>query len=54
MGDTIFKFDDKGDIFYIVLEGEVIVKTPAPFVIEPENKTPEMIFLYLMRFYKDI
>ena len=53
-GETIFTYNDIGDLFYIVMQGEVIVKTPAPHVIEEVNRTPENVLYYLIKFYKDI
>ena len=31
--ETVFNYGDKGDFYYILLTGEVVVKTPSPFVL---------------------
>ena len=44
-----------GRLFYIILEGEVIVKTPAPHLLEGEELVnPKSILLYLIQYYQDI
>ena len=36
---TVFNYGDQGELFYIILEGEVIIKVPMPTIIEkPKNK----------------
>ena len=38
-GTTVFNYGEQGELFYIILEGEVIIKVPMPKIIEkPKNK----------------
>ena len=32
----VFHYGDQGELFYIIMEGEVVIKTPAPDVIEDD------------------
>ena len=41
-------------MFYIIMEGEVIVKTPAPELIEDEHATPEGFLIYLIEYFEEI
>lgn len=53
--DYVFKYGEMGRLFYIILEGEVIVKTPAPHLLEGEELVnPKSVLLYLIRYYQDI
>lgn len=36
-GDSVFKYGELGKLFYIILEGEVLVKTPGPHILEGEE-----------------
>ena len=51
----LFKYGQMGRLFYIILDGEVLVKTPGPHILEgEENVNPKSVLLYLIKFYKDI
>ena len=53
--DFVFKYGEMGRLFYIILEGEVIVKTPAPHLLEGEELVnPKAVLLYLIRYFQDI
>ena len=52
--DTVFKYGDEGNLFYIIMEGEVIVKTPSPDELDEEYVTPEGFLLYMVEYYRDI
>jgi len=32
----VFQYGDEGELFYIVMEGEVVIKTPAPDTLEDD------------------
>ena len=34
--EPVFDYGDKGTLFYIIMDGEVAVKTPAPEELEDE------------------
>ena len=34
--ENVFNYGDEGDLFYIIIEGEVSIKTPFPDVLEEE------------------
>ena len=52
--DIVFNYGDQGDLFYIIMEGEVIVKTPAPEVIEDDQATPEAFIIYIIEYFQEI
>lgn len=33
-GSTVFKFGDRGQLFYIIIDGEVEIRTPSPVELE--------------------
>ena len=55
VGETVFNYGEMGKLFYIILEGEVIVKTPGPHILEgEENVNPQSVLLYLIKYFRDI
>ena len=54
-GDYVFKYGEMGKLFYIILEGEVLVKTPGPHLLEGEEEVnPKAILLYFIKYFRDI
>lgn len=51
---TIFNYGDIGDLFYIIMEGEVIIKTPSPVDLEGSHAEPLGFIAFLLGYYKDI
>lgn len=39
-GETVFEYMAEGDLFYIIIEGEVEVRVPLPIELEDEDATP--------------
>lgn len=52
--DYVFHYGEEGNLFYIIMEGEVIIKTPAPENIEGEQATPEGFLIYLIEYFDEI
>lgn len=54
-GDSVFKYGEMGKLFYIILEGEVIVKTPGPHLLEGDQEVnANSVLLYLIKYFRDI
>ena len=53
-GESIFKYGDEGDLFYIIISGEVEVKTPAPESLSGDESSPANLTLYLVRHFEDL
>ena len=53
-GQSIFKFQDFGDAFYIIITGEVEILIPAPVQLTGKSNTPEGLLLYLVHNFKEI
>ena len=53
-GYKVFDYGDKGDLFYIIMEGEVIIKTPAMDVLEDEQATPEGLLIYIVEYFQEL
>lgn len=52
--ETLFKYGDSGDLFYIIIEGEVSIKTPTPVVLEGDDITPVGLVCYFLTNYGDM
>ena len=52
--ETVFNYGDKGDFYYILLTGEVVVKTPSPFVLQDSQFTPIALLTFLINFFEDV
>ena len=48
-------YDELGRLFYIILEGECSVRTPAQYLLEGEEQVnPEYLLTYLLKYFRDI
>ena len=52
--ETVCQYGDPGDLFYIILKGEVIVKTPSPDIIEGSQLSPIGFLIYVNQYFRDI
>ena len=50
----VFQYGDEGELFYIVMEGEVVIKTPAPDTLEDDQCTPEGLLIFLIEYFHEI
>ena len=46
--ETVFEYGDVGELFYIIMEGEVIIKVPSPGMLEGERATAENFLLHYL------
>ena len=53
-GDILFEYGDRGEDFYIILEGEVELKTPAPVELTGKKATPTGILSFFVNCFEDI
>ena len=53
-GEAVFHYGDKGDLFYIILEGKVEVRTVSPVELDGESTTPEGLITFIISYWKDI
>ena len=44
----VFNFGDEGDTFYIILEGEVLIRSPSPVVLESANLSPWRLLMFFV------
>lgn len=51
---TVFDYGDVGELFYIIIEGEVIIKVPSPHVLEDDFFSPEGLLVFLVEYFRDI
>ena len=52
--EIVVNYGDHGDLFYIIFEGEVIVRVPHPFTLENEQFTPIGLLMILIEHFKDV
>ena len=52
--ENVFDYGDDGDLFYIIIEGEVKIKIPAPDELEEEQCTPEGLLIFLVEYFGDV
>ena len=52
--ECVFHYGDEGELFYIIIEGEVIIKTPSPDVLEDEQCTPEGFLIFCIEYFNEI
>ena len=52
--ENVFNYGDEGDLFYIIIEGQVSIKTPFPDVLEEEQAEPYPLLVLFLTFFKDI
>lgn len=50
----MFDYGDVGELFYIIIEGEVIIKVPSPHVLEDDFFSPEGLLVFLVEYFRDI
>ena len=43
--EMVFHFGDIGELFYIIMDGEVIIKVPSPAIIEGEKAAAKAFLL---------
>ena len=53
-GVPVCHYGDKGENFYIILEGKVDVRTMSPVELDGEAATPEGLISFVLSFYDDI
>ena len=53
-GEIVFNYGDQGQLFYIIIEGEVEIKVPSPVLLENDSATPEGLITFILLFFKDI
>ena len=53
-GEPVFRYGDRGGFFYIIIDGEVEVRTPSPVELDEESATPEGLLSFIVSFYHDI
>ena len=53
-GENVFRYGEKAGFFYIIIDGEVEVKTPSPVELDEESATPEGILSFIVSFYHEI
>ena len=47
-------FGTKADLYYIILEGEVVIKTKTEHVLEGERLSPFALLIFFIEYYKDV
>lgn len=52
--ETVFLFGDRGKMFYIIIKGEVEIRTPSPIELENESATAEGILVFIVTYFEDI
>ena len=52
--ETVFLFGDRGKMFYIIIKGEVEIRTPSPVELENESATAEGILVFIVTYFDDI
>ena len=53
-GEAVFHYGDKGDRFYIILEGKVDVRTISPVELNGDAASPVGLISFVLSFYNDI
>jgi hypothetical protein len=53
-GETVFNFGDRGQLFYIIIEGEVEIRTPCLVELENEQVTPMGVLAFCINHLEDI
>ena len=52
--DVLFKFGDKGEIFYVILDGEVEIIVPEPIELVGSDASPVGILNFVVNYFEDI
>ena len=50
-GAKVFEYGDKGEQFYIIMEGEVNIQTPAPSMLEDDACSPEGFLIFTIEYF---
>ena len=53
-GEVLFSYGDRGENFYIILSGEVELKTPSPVELTGKKATPAGVLSFFVNFYENI
>ena len=53
-GRKVFNYGEVGELFYIIMNGEISIKTPFPEELEEDQSTPIALLTYFLTFFKDI
>ncbi len=53
-GHVVFNFGDRGQLFYIVITGQVSIMTPSPVELEIENTTAEGLLTFFVTYFEDV
>lgn len=53
-GQTIFEYGDFGELFYVIIDGSVVVKTPSQVTLEGDQATAAGFVIYLLENFQDI
>ena len=53
-GEILFEYGEEGQHFYVIIEGEVSVKTPAPEELDEDQATPLGFLVYMIEYFHDI
>lgn len=53
-GETVFRFGDRGQLFYIIIDGEVDIRTPAPIELQDDQLTPEGLLVFCLTYFNDV
>ena len=53
-GDIVMSYGDEGDLYYIILEGEVVVRIPHAHFLENEHCTPVGLLMFLIEYFNDV
>ena len=43
-----------GELFYVIMEGNVVVKTPSMVTLEGEQATPQGLLIYILENFREI
>ena len=50
----MFHYGDRGSLFYIIIEGEVEIRTPSPVELDNDSATAEGILVFIVTYFDDI
>ena len=52
--NPVFKYGDEGDLFYIIIDGEVAVAVPGPYTLDGQNATQMGFLSWTLENFDDI
>lgn len=50
----VFSYGDRGELFYIIIQGQVSIRTPQPVELEAENTSAEGLISFLISYFEDM